>query len=600
MKRRDFIRNSSTALALVGLTGSSVRASVVSRPEKIDGTISMRIDKDRLLIETQTLHAVVDKGFITSLKNKSTGEVYILPFDINASAALQLVYRGAETVRVDESKFGKIQINMLSDLRAEVIFHSWDGDGVITFSVDPETGDLVVEPSAYSSRPGVHACRWIIAGLRHDLQLVAPFFQGIKLSFDDTLMRNSLWPWPHFWEAGLAICQGKNDGFWVHTQDTRYRQKSIQVGSEDDPYRLGFDSEAYGPIDNNLSAGGLAWRINVYKGEWMAPAERYRRWLWYAFNLEAEESRREAWIQNIKMAVSWCPTQPAVLDVLSAQVSPECVLLHLPNWRTDAYDENYPTYVADTKGKQFIEKAHSMGFRVMPHFNAVDMDPSHPAYAYVRNFQYRGLDRKEILGWSWHNGRPIGVPESNFSRGEHRDKKVMVKIHPGLSMWRSILGRNIQGAVEDLNLETLFTDVTLTTYNLHNCLVEGMTSTEGMLKLIDSVRLLGRGLVVGGEGLNEITMQGLSFGQVHLFKSWGSSIDGLERTGGCALNQFLFGRLCRTFGYSGLGGNNENQRLRHHMHLEHGAIPTITIESAKEISQPNSTVRDILKKAAES
>jgi hypothetical protein len=598
MKRREFIRNSSAVLALAGLTGSSVRASGVTSPGKIDGNVSMRIDKDRLLIETQTLHAVIEKGFITSLKSKSTGEEYIQPFDVNASAALQLVYRGAETIRIDESKFGEIRINILSDVRAEIIFHSWDGDGVITFSIDQQTGDLIVEPSAYSSRPGVHACRWTLTGLRHDLQLVAPFFQGIKLPFDDTLIRNSLWPWPHFWEAGLAICQGEKDGFWVHTQDNRYRHKSLQVGSKDDPYRLGFDSEAYGPIDNNLSAGGLAWRINVYKGEWKVPAEQYRRWLWNTYDLDAEELKRKSWIQNIKMAISWCPTQPDILNALAGQVSPQRVLLHLPNWRTDAYDENYPTYVASTKGREFIEKAQGMGFHIMPHFNAVDMDPSHPAYAYVRNFQYRGLDRKEILGWSWYNGRPIGVPESNFSRGEHQDKKVMVKIHPGLSMWRSILGRNIQGAVQDLDLETLFIDVTLTTYNLHNCLVEGMTSTEGMLKLIDSVRLLGRELVIGGEGLNEITMQGLSFAQAHLFKSWHDSIEGLERTGGCALNQFLFGRLCRTFGYSGLSGKDENHRLRHRMHLEHGAIPTITVASAKEISQPNSTVRDILKMAA--
>jgi hypothetical protein len=33
---------------------------------------------------------------------------------------------------------------------------------------------------------------------------------------------------------------------------------------------------------------------------------------------------------------------------------------------------------------------------------------------------------------------------------------------------------------------------------------------------------------VGGEGLNEITMQGQSFAQAHLLKSWHDSIDGLD------------------------------------------------------------------------
>ena len=235
-----------------------------------------------------------------------------------------------------------------------------------------------------------------------------------------------------------------------------------------------------------------------------------------------------------------------------------------------------------------------MGFRMMPHFNAIDMDPSHPSYAYLRDFQYRGIDKQDLRGWSWHQGRGLGVPESNASRLQNRDKKVMVKIHPGLGMWRFILGQSIHEAARELSLETVFIDVTLVSHNLHNCLVEGMTSTEGMNRLIRHVAGLGHGLVVGGEGLNEITMQGQSFAQAHLFKSWQQSIDGLERTGGCDLNQRLFGRLCRTIGYSGLGGRNDNEDLRMRMHIEHGAIPTVTIRSAEDIDRPNPSVRRML------
>jgi len=45
--------------------------------------------------------------------------------------------------------------------------------------------------------------------------------------------------------------------------------------------------------------------------------------------------------------------------------------------------------------------------------------------------------------------------------------------------------------------------VTLNTYNLHNCLVEGMTPSEGMNRLLRRVAALEGGLAVGGEGLNE-------------------------------------------------------------------------------------------------
>ena len=45
-----------------------------------------------------------------------------------------------------------------------------------------------------------------------------------------------------------------------------------------------------------------------------------------------------------------------------------------------------------------------MGFHAMPHCNAIDMDPTHPAYAYLRDFQYRDIESKQIQGWVWHHG----------------------------------------------------------------------------------------------------------------------------------------------------------------------------------------------------
>ncbi len=75
----------------------------------------------------------------------------------------------------------------------------------MSVSVESATGDILVEPAAFSSRSGVLACRWNLAGIRPDLQLVAPFFQGVKLPLKNPLIKDSHWDWPFFWEAGLAI-----------------------------------------------------------------------------------------------------------------------------------------------------------------------------------------------------------------------------------------------------------------------------------------------------------------------------------------------------------------------------------------------------------
>lgn len=83
-------------------------------------------------------------------------------------------------------------------------------------------------------------------------------------------------------------------------------------------------------------------------------------------------------MNNIKFALSWCPGDARILDAIAKRIQPDNVLLHFPNWRTDPYDENYPTFIPSNEAKIFIKKAQQMGFHVMPHFNSIDMDPSHP------------------------------------------------------------------------------------------------------------------------------------------------------------------------------------------------------------------------------
>jgi hypothetical protein len=591
LSRRNFVRAAGATPAALAQSGAPAPAS--GQPGRPQGTARLTVDSQGVIqAETPTLLAKIEKGFLTSLKSKASGEEYITPFETAQFDVLQLVYPRGETVDVGEQKFGQVETRKVSDNRAEVICQNWDGDGVIAISVDPESGDLLVEPSAFSSRPGIRACRWRLKGLRRDLKLVAPFFQGVSLNLDDSLIRTSHWEWPHGWEAGLAILQGSSGGFSVHTRDDRYRYKSLHVGSDTDPFTLAFDTEAYGPLDANLAAGGLAWRINVHQGDWKVAAERYRRWLWDAYGLAKEEQRREPWLQALGMAISWCPGDIAILESLARQVDPKKVLIHFSNWRTDGYDENYPTYVASQNAVAFLARAHELGFHVMPHFNVVETDPNHAVYAKVRDFQYRNIETKKLYGWSWVNSRAIGVPESNASRLNHRREKVMVKIHPGLSTWRSILCSRILEAKGQYALKDVFVDVALNTFNLHNCLVENATSTEGVNRLIAQIAELG--LHVGAEGLNETFLNGLSFAQVHLFRNPRTTMEGLERTGGCPLNQFLFGKLCRTFGYNGLAGRNADEELRARVHEQNGALPTITIRSAAEIDNPRPAIKRAL------
>ncbi|HET6427845.1 MAG TPA: DUF6259 domain-containing protein, partial [Phycisphaerae bacterium] len=502
----------------------------------------------------------------------------------------------------DRPQPGTITPRVLSDTRAEVRFHGWDGDGVLAITECPATGELVVEPSACSSRAGILACRWNLPGLGDDLKLVAPLFQGVRLELPDELIRGRRWRWPFQWEAALAILEGQGGGFWVHAQDTRYRYKALNVGCNGRA-GLAFDTEAYGPLDASLAAGGLPWRINVFEGDWRVPAGQYRDWLRRACGFDRRRERRPEWLDGLRLAIGWCGGDLDLLDALAERIEPRKVLIHFSNWRTDGYDQNYPTYTASDAGRAFIQKGSEMGFHVMPHCNSIDMDPTHPVYPFVRDYQYREPIHHQRQGWAWDMRRGVSmtVPNSNASLLEHRDEKVMVKIHPGLGLWRSILCDSVQTGLADLTTGVVFLDVTLCTWNLHNCLVEDQTPTEGMLRLIDEVAEMTtpaapEGLAVGGEGMNETIAPGLCIGQVHLFNSSGPSTPGLARAAGCPLNAFLFEGLVRTFGYSKLSGRDADEILRSDIHLSLGALPTITHPTAEDIRRPNEYVRKLLER----
>jgi hypothetical protein len=104
-------------------------------------------------------------------------------------------------------------------------------------------------------------------------------------------------------------------------------------------------------------------------------------------------------------------------------------------------------------------------------------------------------------------------------------------------------------------------------------------------------------LALAGEGRNEISMQGQSFAQAHLFMSWHDTIDGLDRLP-CPVNSFLFDELCRTTGYTGLDGRDEKSALRMQVHARLGAIPTVTVHSADQIERPNKAIAEELARAA--
>ena len=571
--------------------------------------MGIKLENNVLTVETSTQIASFENGMITSLISKLTGEQYIKA--AASEVGVHLIWSKGGSKRLDT---GSVECRILSEKRAEFVYHGWFGDGVTYITTDQKNGDILICPSATSGRPGVKGCAFSIMGIDENLYALTPTCQGLKLKLDDPLYTGqatgdpisepgSVFEWPIAWEIGLVIFErqsGKNDGFWVHCRDEKYLYKSLMFGNAADPYRISLVSQAWGPLDDNKSAGGITWRINVFEGGWRVPAKSYKDWYYKTYDIETEKAKRPIWHSDIKMAMSWAGSDVAVLDAIASKVDAHKVLIHMANWRDQKYDQDYPDYVPSAAAVKYFEHGAKLGFKIAPHMNAMEIDPSHSVYPMMSDFLMLHVDEKTAYGWGWDNGRYLGVPWTEYARTDPKNRRynIMTKIHTGLSMWHSELYKRVKEVADKYPIAACFIDVTLCTYNLHNAIIEGRTSTEGLCDLIDMLSEIRGGLPVCGEGLNEMTARGLSFAQMHIFRNTHNSSPELGRCGGdCAINDFILGELCKTIGYAGLSGKNQDEYTRLRVYDDHNTIPTIITNNPEELLNPNPFVKSVFDRA---
>ena len=343
-------------------------------------------------------------------------------------------------------------------------------------------------------------------------------------------------------------------------------------------------------------------------------------------------------MDEVKLAVSWCPNDLDLLDALAERIEPKKIYLHVPNWREDAYDCNYPRSVASADGRRFLAKANAMGFRAAPHFNHWAQDPAHPAMDVVEPFLQRSttgatsswgmgavqddpndLDPfwryitfggpfagreptvAELHEWTKELGPFSTVPQAAGIMKNRPHYLRLSGVHTGLAWWRAYFMEQVKQAVDELGFGGIFADQMLVVPNGRPALVENMTAMEGTMEMgrrLIELRTPQGPLVLSTEGRNEMTMQCASFGQVHMFKSHLNTIPELERVV-CPVNEVLFEGMGRSIGYAMLRGNSDLSAMRMRAEQKLGVIPTIMVHTADEIRRPNAPIAGQLRLAAE-
>ena len=195
-----------------------------------------------------------------------------------------------------------------------------------------------------------------------------------------------------------------------------------------------------------------------------------------------------AWVSDISLVVL-TELDTRVLKPLADLVDPTNTLLYLTNWTKDK-PARYPDYTPDDNFGDFVETAHQLGFRVMPHVNLYDCSVSDPRYSEFKEYQYKDPQTGELSGWLWDQ---IGDPK----------RKAHISL--ASSKWRNLLVQEFKALYERYNIDAFFIDVSHYILNDANGLIEGLTSAEGNVLMHKQLAQAMPGVVFSGEGLHEVT-----------------------------------------------------------------------------------------------
>ena len=454
-----------------------------------------------VLAETDRYMARFENGVLTDFHNKLTDETYTQG---ESEAYTRLVVEGR---RLKSDQITP-EIKKISPLECQLIYQdSWSvpRNNEVTLhlfiGIDSDTGDLLIRQAGFSNTGGIERIIWGFANLSHAvLEVIAPLKGGQILGHSDSHGGE----YPGHWQAQLVILQEQRGGFFVRSDDTRYQFKTFEYIPKDESFSLYFGQYPPAPIEQPKQVTTATWRLNTYQGDWQVPALAYRQWMHEALQ-PVDRSQMPAWVNDIELIVNF-PFYPVdmeagILGKLSQLVDPEKTLLYVTDWRESGWALNYPDYTPVTSFANFgdfLREARRYGFRVMPHANMVAVSLSNPLYAEFEKYQMHHPRTGEKLG------SRLG-DESQLPR-------QYAWINPASSAFRKLLVDRLKNVWDTYRVDAFHLDISR--FLVNNVLIDGLTMPEGNILLHQELREAMPGILLGGEGLHEVTFLYESFAQV--------------------------------------------------------------------------------------
>lgn len=472
-------------------------------------------------ISDNKLEIIFDENpvFIKSITNKLTGE----KFCINGRQTI--IIRNPLYVSDPHYLFEAKVVN--SNGKNFQLEFSDDSGNKAVLKIISEEDDIRFSINVKSSEP-IWLIEWRVSGFQFE-QVTIPALGGQTLTNDMTPETLLSYKYPFWWNAQFSLGENKNGGMFLHTKDENPDFKLFRVKRSEDQFELSLGFEAAAPITKtNLSA---EWYLDSYKGSWIKPVDKHRKWLEEKFNLVPfnEHPHFPGWAENINFILEpWAmrkdqPVPFHTFDEIKNRLyefaefhSPEETLLYLPGFAENGIDSHAPDYNpsekcgGEKKFKELVDAAHKLGYRVMIHTNVLALTFQHPLYKEFKDYQ--------VVDWF---GKKVGW--GNDIDGDWLAEEFFAYMNPGFKKWGDHMEKVIGNLISKFKIDAVFLDQTLLAFNVS----KGPNFIMGMKDHIIKLQKSFPDILFAGEGLHEEVLSALPFAQIHGIDSL-SEIHGIE------------------------------------------------------------------------
>ena len=181
------------------------------------------IDGETVHVETHNYTVQFDRGVITHIHNKRTGETYTIPESNGIEAQTAIMGRHAWTW----ASYSEVELRTTGGQNATMMFRRGESEIILTIEVEPTTGDLLIAGSGESDTFGVYGFQWGCDNIDiTNVDLILPA-NGGQVITASTPFESKWYSYPASWEAQLAIFEGEQGGFFVRTADETFPYQQL-------------------------------------------------------------------------------------------------------------------------------------------------------------------------------------------------------------------------------------------------------------------------------------------------------------------------------------------------------------------------------------